>query len=64
MPSAGRARAGLTVYLPMGDVAMSYMLGGITENQNSDFVMTHGKAPSALIHNYARILMFDDPAEQ
>jgi hypothetical protein len=41
------------------------LLGGIIENQNSDFV-THysSKAILALLRDEVRILIFDDPAEQ
>ena len=40
------------------------LLGGIIENQNSDFV-THysSKAILALLRDKVRILIFDDPAE-
>jgi hypothetical protein len=41
------------------------LLGGIIENQNSDFV-THysSKALLALLRDEVQILIFDDPTEQ
>jgi hypothetical protein len=50
--------------IPLGTLPI-LLLGGIIENQNSDFV-THysSKAILALLRDEVRILIFDDPAEQ
>jgi hypothetical protein len=39
------------------------LLGGIIENQNSDFVMQR-KLIYAFLHDEVLIFIFDDPAEQ